>query len=299
MTAAGVLAGRDPDALLEGVFTSADGVEIYFNVIGSGPPVFLCDGIGCDQYAWKYLVPYFQKTHTLVRWNYRGHGKSGTPNDFSKLGMEHVRSDLANLVDHLGVEQAMFVGHSMGVQVVLDFAVHHPEKVKGLSLVCGSFGRPLKTFHDNDVADKVFPTLYNFVTKYPNAVRKFWRALLKTRLPFEIAVRTEVNGDFVLREDFMPYFEHLSGVDPVVFFTMLRSLNAHDLSAELASIDLPVLVVAGEKDTFTPAWLSREMNARIKGSELLFMPGGSHTAPIEFPELLNLRLEKFMRERIK
>jgi pimeloyl-ACP methyl ester carboxylesterase len=133
---------------------------------------------------------------------------------------------------------------------------------------------------------------------YPSLVRLMWKTALTGTLAYEIAVRTEVNGDFLLREDFLPYFAHLrERIDPLVFLTMLGSLNAHDVSPRLNEVGVPTLIVAGERDTFTPAWLSERMHAQIPGAELLLLPGGSHTAPIEFPELVNMRVERFLRER--
>ncbi|MCC6810027.1 MAG: alpha/beta hydrolase [Deltaproteobacteria bacterium] len=258
----------------------------------------LCPGIGCDQYAWKYLLPYFQDQYTIVRWNYRGHGKSATPADPARLSMNDVRRDLDALVAHLGIDKAMLVGHSMGVQVVLDYFVHHKDKVAGLVAICGSYGTPMKTFHDSNVGDRVLPYLNAALARFPRGARALWKTILKGSLAFEIAARTEVNGDFVLKEDFLPYFEHLRSMDPLIFFRMLAELNRHDVYEHLQDIDTPTLIVAGERDTFTPAHLSKTMHERIPGSELLFIPGGSHTAPIEFPELLNLRIEKFLRERL-
>ncbi len=239
-----------------------------------------------------------QENYTLIRWNYRGHGKSSTPSDLRALRMSDVRNDLHALVGHLNIEQATFIGHSMGVQVVLDYYVHHREKVAGLVTVCGSYGTPLKTFHDASVADKIFPYLLGAAKAFPKGLQTVWGLALKGSLAYEIAVRTEVNGDFLLKEDFMPYFEHLRVMDPMVFFTMLNELNSHDVYEHLHEIEVPTLVVAAERDTFTPAWLSKKMCERIPKAELLFITGGSHSAPIEFPELLNLRIEKFLRERV-
>ncbi len=285
-------------AYRSGRFAAVDGTDIAWNAVGTGPALILCDGIGCDQYAWKYLVPYFQDRHTVVRWNYRGHGRSGTPRDLSRLRMEDVRLDLHHLIDHLALDNVRLIGHSMGVQVVLDYYLHYLERVSGLVLMCGSPGRPLTTFHDTDHGDKIFPYLLRLVRRYPNLSRSVWRLMLRGSLAYEIAVRGEVNGDFLLREDFMPYFEHLrERIDPLVFLTMLGGVNRHDVTPRLPDVSVPTLIVAGERDTFTPAWLSERMHAQIPGSELLFLPGGSHTAPIEFPELVNLRLEKFFRDR--
>jgi pimeloyl-ACP methyl ester carboxylesterase len=176
--------------------------------------------------------------------------------------------------------------------------LHFPDAVAALVPICGSYGRPLTTFHDNAVLDTVFPYVNKVVQRFPRAAKAVWRRVTSSRLAYEFAVRTEVNGAFIAREDFMPYFEHLAEVDPSLFFRMLADLNEHDLADRLDAIRPPTLIVAGERDTFTPAWISRKMHERIPASEFLFVPGGSHTAPIEFPELINLRIEKFLRERL-
>jgi pimeloyl-ACP methyl ester carboxylesterase len=186
----------------------------------------------------------------------------------------------------------------MGVQVILDYAVHHPEQVRALIPICGSYGRPLTTFHDSAIGDHLFPYLNRAVARFPNVAKALWQFAAGSPLAYPIATTFEVNGDFLSREDFQPYFDHLGKMDVGVFFRMLAELNAHDLEDKIAAITQPTLIVAGERDTFTPAWLSLKMQQKIAGSELLFVPGGSHTAPIEFPELLNLRVEKFFRERL-
>ena len=72
---------------------------------------------------------------------------------------------------------------------------------------------------------------------------------------------------------------------------------ADDDDLPIAEINVPVLVVAGEKDTFTPASLSESMVERIPGGELLMVHGGSHVAPIEQPELIGGRIKQFL-ERV-
>jgi pimeloyl-ACP methyl ester carboxylesterase len=75
---------------------------------------------------------------------------------------------------------------------------------------------------------------------------------------------------------------------------MLKNASEHTAYDHLPLVKVPTLIVAGTEDTFTPYWLSEEMHARIAGSELLTVPGGTHVAPIEHPELIALRLEKFL-----
>ncbi len=96
------------------------------------------------------------------------------------------------------------------------------------------------------------------------------------------------------REDFAPYFAHLSSMDPRLFLGMLKHASEHSTFDHLPEVDVPALIVAGTHDTFTPYWLSEEMHDRIPGAEMLTVPGGTHIAPLEQPELLTLRLEKWL-----
>ncbi|MFN7135022.1 MAG: alpha/beta fold hydrolase, partial [Myxococcales bacterium] len=102
----------------------------------------------------------------------------------------------------------------------------------------------------------------------------------------------------IRRDDFMPYFHHLGVMDPVVFLRTLASAAAHSAWDDLPGIRVPTLIIAGERDRFTPMWLSERMHGAIPGSELLVVPSGSHTAPIELPELIALRIERFLKDRL-
>ena len=87
---------------------------------------------------------------------------------------------------------------------------------------------------------------------------------------------------------------HLSQLDLRGYFALARDLLTHDASDLLERIDVPVLVVAGERDLFTPLARSRELASRIPDAELLILRQGSHAALVEQPELLALTLEKFL-----
>jgi pimeloyl-ACP methyl ester carboxylesterase len=83
-------------------------------------------------------------------------------------------------------------------------------------------------------------------------------------------------------------------MDLALFARLLLDADSHSAEQVLATIDVPSLIFAGDRDRFTPSWLSEAMHRKIPSSELCVIPGGSHTAPIELPDLLNLRLEKFL-----
>lgn len=280
----------------EGWFTGVDGTRLYYRSIGEGLPLILHDGIGCAGFVWEYLIPFLKDHYRIIHWNYPGHGLSEMPLDHSHLSIPDLCHDLARLCDELKLPKAVIVGHSMGVQIVFEFARLYPEKVAGLIPICGSYGHPLDTFHDNTLLKHVFPYLKRLAEARPEVVQTLWTTISNSELAYQVALLNEVNGKMLKRRDFKPYFEHIATRDVRLFLHMLGDAQEHDARDFLPRIEVPTLIVAGDKDTFTPGWLSREMNEAIKGSEMLTVVTGSHAAPIEQPELINLRIEKFLRE---
>ncbi|MDY7232961.1 alpha/beta fold hydrolase [Hyalangium rubrum] len=276
-----------------------DGSSLYFQVLGEGEPgMVLCDGLGCDGFAWKYLTPYLSRQHRVLRWHYRGHGRSGRPEDSRRFGMLYTCEDLDRLMDAAEVKQGIIFGHSMGVQVALEFHRRYAHRVRGLVLICGSYGNPLDTFHDSTYLKRVFPVLRHLVERYPARAARLIHSLLSTDLAMQVALSVELNRDLISKADLAPYFEHLARMDPVVFVRTLDSLATHTAWDHLPHVDVPTLIIAGERDKFTPSWLSRKMAEHIPGAELMLVPLATHTATLEYRELIELRIERFLRDRL-
>ena len=279
----------------EAFATGADGTLIHFSTIGEGAPALvLCDGIGCDGFAWKYVVRHFARTHRIIRWHYRGHGKSELPKDRARVTFDDICGDLKSVLKAASVREAVFFGHSMGVQVALEYHRRHHEEVHALVLICGSHGLPLDTFHDSKMLKTIFPALLKAADRWPDAMKLVWRFAVPSEFAYQIATHLEVNGKLVRRPDFEPYFRHLASMDVRVFLGMLKEASEHSAFDHLPSIRVPTLIVAGTNDTFTPFWLSEEMHDRIPGADMLTVPGGTHVAPIEHPELIALRLDRWL-----
>ena len=178
-----------------------DGTRIYLQVQGEDrgghPTVVLCDGLGCDGFAWKYLLPELRKSHRVVRWHYRGHGQSSVPEDRDRIGMDFTCEDLAAVLDAVNVRDAVLFGHSMGVQVALEFHRRHPERVLGLVLMCGSYGHPLDTFHDSTLLKSALPYLRKVVERFPFATRRVTGLFMRTELAVELALAVELNREMM------------------------------------------------------------------------------------------------------
>ena len=277
------------------VVTTPDGTNLSVRDSGESDltPVVLCDGIGCDGYVWKYIRRDFGGRFRLIHAHYRGHGLSAVPADASTLSIEQFARDLWFILDELKVDRAVLWGHSMGVQVILETAAYAPERVIALLPMCGAFERPLDTFHGNDYAAQALPYVQSLLSSRHESIRKFWQKVVPTDFSYWLATATEINAKMIKREDFIPYLDHLARMDPLVFTTLLGRVADHSARAFLARLDMPALVFAGSRDHFTPPSLATELSHLLPDAQLCVVPGGSHTAPLELPDLVTLRAEAF------
>lgn len=273
-----------------------DDTPIFWAVGGQGPVLVLCDGFACDGFIWPYIIDDFLDHFTIVRWHYRGHGNSKPLHHDDRVKVEDLCIDLGHLLTHLEIPDAIFAGHSMGVQVILQFAGMFPDRVNALIPMCGTYKRPLDTFHNNDRLAQLLPYIDRAVDWAPERLQAVWNTLAPNPLNFLVAARTsEINPKLARKQDFQPYLEHVASLDLKFFVRMLKELANHSAEGILPTIKVPTLIVAGEQDSFTPLSRSDEMHEFIQGSELLVVPGGTHIAPLELPDLVNGAIEKFLR----
>lgn len=274
--------------------TAEDGTRIWYGTVGDGPALVLCDGLACDGFIWPYVIDHFVDDFTVVRWHYRGHGASDVPPADADVTLEQFCADLLLVLDALDIDRAILAGHSMGVQIILAFAGLHPRRVGALIPLCGSYKRPLDTFHGSDLLRRALPYLKQGLQAAPAAIQTAWRTLLPRQFWYQFAVHAaEVNGRLLRQKDFLPYLEHAADMELEFFLGLMSALANHSTEDLLPHIDVPTLVIAGENDTFTPLFRSSEMAELIPDSELVIVPGGTHVAPLELPDLITAAMDKF------
>jgi pimeloyl-ACP methyl ester carboxylesterase len=279
---------------------SSDGSPLFYEFWGergARSPVLLCDGIGCDGYVWRYLRQDLSDRFGLHP-HYRGHGRTSAPRDPARVTIEDLADDVANVLDDALVERAVLIGHSMGVQVALETYRRHASRVSGLVLVCGAPSHPLKTFRGSAALEDLLPVVQKWIQRVPGVINRVTRTLLPTRLAYEVASRLEIRRELVEPRDFMPYLEGMARIDARLFVAMLSAAGQHSAEDLLPEISTPTLVIAGERDGFTPPERSRAMAAAISGAELLEIPQASHTAPIERPNLVDNAVRDFIARRV-
>lgn len=273
---------------------SDDGVRLHYTVEGDGPIDFLlCDGLGCDGFIWRYLRPILLERGRIIHLHMRGHGKSEKPPGRGPLEMWQFADDWRPVIEATGSRRAIALGHSMGVQIVLEMWHRHSAPIAGMVLVCGSYQDPTATFHEGSHMQKLLPLMQRATQLGGRPLKRIWRRLISLPMAYHVAKVGDIHPDLMRRDDFDAYADHLANMDPRIFVRSLTGAAYHSADRYLDQIDVPVLVVAGELDTFTPARLSVEMQRRIPDARLVMARQGTHTVPLEHATLVNMEVGRF------
>ena len=112
-----------------------DGVKIYYEVHGSGPPLILTHGYSSTSAMWNGQIEALSKQHQLILWDMRGHGQSDYPGDPAAYSEALTVADIAALLDEVGAARAIVGGLSLGGYMSLAFYRAHPERVSALLII--------------------------------------------------------------------------------------------------------------------------------------------------------------------
>lgn len=275
-----------------------DKTTVYYERFGQGPPMVLCDGLACDGFIWRYLILHFVNRFDLIHWHYPGHGRSDIPDIRADLSMAGLADDLALVLKHANVGPSVIVGHSLGVQVALETWRRYPEKVKALVLLCGTAGRLVTSIDRRSLLRFLLPCLYIAERFFPKAAADLFHKIPSGPLTKLTLWTREINARLIRSADLDAYFRGISSADFRTAVRMAGLATSHDATPYLHEIDVPVLVMGGRLDRLTPPRRLEEIAAALKRAELTLTRRGSHALPVEQPDFVNLRIQRFLEERV-
>jgi len=252
-----------------------DGLRLYYETHGAGPPVVFVHGLTGTHDLWKYQVPAVANRYQAITLDLRGHGQTDKPPGPYSVPM--FAEDLLALLDSLQIEQAVLVGLSMGGGTVQTCALAHPERVRALGLISTSSEFPAATrerfyrLADAAERDGMAPLAEGLVASW-------FAPAFRERDPaeFERNVRTTLT------------------TDPRAFAASARANAVRNWTDQLDRITCPSLFVGGELDAADPVRNGDVYRRHIKDLEAHILPGVSHLLPLEAPEEFNRILLAFL-----
>jgi pimeloyl-ACP methyl ester carboxylesterase len=267
---------------------SFDGTEIAYRVTQAfgAPWVVLAGGLGGGQLVWRGAIDYLRDRYRFVSWDPRGLDASERPRPERPDGYavaSHVR-DLEGILAAERIERATFVGWSTGAQVAIEASRRLRGRAASLVLVNGTGGSGSGRGRWIEVFRRA------------RALGRFAHRPLGPRRAAAWVQRLGLVGRTADPAALAELTAAFGQLDLDALLRNLRAFADHDARAALAAVDVPALVIAGDRDPLVPAELAQQMARSIAGAELVVVRGGAHCAPVEYPELVSLRLERFLCE---
>lgn len=252
------------------------GLTLSYDEMGSGVPLLLVHGWPHDCTLWSGQLAGLSTRARCIAPDLRGFGGSSVEGPYS---MEQYADDLVALLDHLGLAQAVVCGLSMGGYVAMAMLRRHPERVRALILT------DTRATPDTRDGREKRARLAEFVLDHgvPALAARQLKAMVGAST---LATRPELCESLVRMMSAAP----LEGV-----VGALRAMAERASSVEmLGSASLPVLVVGGSEDSFTPPDELRALAAGIPGSRFELLEGGGHVSPFERPAAFNHVVAEFL-----
>ena len=232
-------------------------ITINYELEGEGKTIVFVHGLSDSLAYWKVLSENLKNDYQTLIFDLRGHGESS--DDDRNTTIDLYQEDLYQLLKSLNIENAVFVGLSLGGNVILDLAVNHPEMVNGLVV--------MSSFPEQD------EKLKNIFDDFDNAIDEGFVEFFDTILPY------------TLTDDMLE--EHKELLENVKFEAaktanlegIKKGINAgygFKLTDKLNEINAPTLVIAGEEDNLTTLDIQRKISDNIRDCELIVLEKTKH-----------------------
>lgn len=251
------------------------GTKIHYESQGEGPPIVFVHGLGGTSNVWHPQRATLSRYFRVITYDLSGSGRSDkSPHSFSIDGWA---DELAGLIEHLQLDQAVVVGHSMGTVIVQKFAAKYARLTRAIALAGAlvELGPPGK----------------EAFTKRAEAVEREGMA----------AAADQVLGGALspgTRERNLALTgmvrEMLLSNEPNCYAGHCRALINGSAKADQEKISCPTLLLVGDQDPVTPLALQRQIAAAIKNSRIRIIPNTAHLTMLETPEAFNAALLEFL-----
>jgi len=282
---------------ITGHFKSFDDTSIYYEVIGEGQPLILSYGIACTTNHWSHQIKNFSKDYQVILYDYRGHHQSAIPSKLENMTVNAIAQDLSLLCVHLNIEKASFWGHSFGAQVVCELFHIAPNLLDSIVLINGFHKNPIQGMFGMDLVP-LFEKIKKMQVEVPATFQYIWENLLDS--PFALPAMA-LSGGFNIkltdRKDIQVYLKGVKSIPVNVFLRLFESMMEYDASEFIKEINVPTLIIAGDKDNVTPLAFQQELHKNISSAEMQIIPYGSHCSQLDMPDFVNLKIEDFLNEQ--
>ncbi|MBW4616251.1 MAG: alpha/beta hydrolase [Desmonostoc vinosum HA7617-LM4] len=258
-----------------------NGIDLFYDIKGAGEPLLLIAGFMCDHAYWSLIMPSLVSHYQVIRLDNPGMGRSSAPN--GPYSLKQMASDVATLLEYIGIDKVHLAGHSMGSQIAQELVLSHPEKVKSLMLL-SSWAKGDVRFHS------IIETWGNLPSSID--LRLYEKVILPwifTDEFYAIPQMIEQLIEFAINYPFLPTNSTL--------YHHSQAIISADTSDRLKDIHCPTLVLVGQQDILTPIKFAQQLVQDIPNAELVIIEKGGHGFLVESPDAVVSVMLNFLAKR--
>ncbi len=276
--------------------TSADGTHLRsWSNEGDGVPVLICNGLGTPPEAWPSINARTE-SYRVLTWDHRGLGGSERPTDESRITVDDHTDDCLAVMDFYGVDRAVVIGWSVGVNIAFEAALRDPKRMAGLLAVAGVPGGTFEALlHPlprmlRPRAGRVGSHLMRYLGPVLNR--------LGNGLPGSPDGRFDPRGlgtlgpDLIHADTLVRVLKTFADHDWPWYSRLARAVGDHP-TMDLREIDMPVTYLAGTWDSITSAESMRAASAQTANSQYVELPA-THFVPLQFPDRILAELSSLV-----
>jgi len=253
-------------------------IDLHYTEAGEGMPVVLVHGFPFNHHIWDAQIASLSTDYRVIAPDLRGFGESPAPDD--GYSMDAFAADIVALLDRLGIDRAVWVGHSMGGYITFAALRRWPERVSAVAFVA-THARP-------DDGEKKLQRETSADNAMISGVSDIAFSMMSTIFASEV----DRQGPMAQR-----VYDIMVNTAPHAVAGALRAMAARPDSRDVArSLSVPALVVAGEDDETVDAELTDELARLIPGAQHIVIPGAGHMPMVEQPEALTDILRQFLAQ---
>jgi pimeloyl-ACP methyl ester carboxylesterase len=284
------------DGFVHRSLTSYDGTVIAYQVRPTKLPpartIVLANGLGCNWATWRHLTNRLPDCK-IITWDYRGLFGSGPPED-GALDLRAHALDLLEVLHTEKVDTAVFIGWSMGVQVVLEHLRTNMETAQAVVLLNGGWGRAFDHMLFGKLIGPLVPHALALAEYAAPAVSLGMRSAVSWSKFIPLLKFSGFVAETLDEEVFSDLAADYASMDFKMYTRILAQVGGHDARDVLPRITVPTLVISSERDVFTPLPVATEMAQSIPGARFMIVPNCTHYAEVEKPDLVNSAIIDFL-----
>lgn len=257
-------------------------------------------GLVCNHRHWQEQLPFFiQNEYPVLIHDYRFHFNSSETKEgaLEDCRFSEIASDLNQLLAHIGCGKHFHIGHSMGVNICLEYCRRYPENILGNVLISGTVLPPQGVMFNSSLTDVVLPYIEWFRKEFPDSFGKLWSTSYMNPIAKYLVYTGGFNTKKVSPEFVEIYLKKISELPQGLLFHLLEEMRNHDILSHLNSIQIPSLVMGGDQDKVIPFYLQRLLDDLLPNTELYLIKDGSHVPQVDFPESVNERIQIFIEQQ--